>query len=470
MSNEEKKLRELHQAFRKRWLYIISGIIAVLTICTVISTVLHYQNKKDIYIQYNEASEVDYKVYLKENDFYDEEYLGKGQSYIATLVDHIVAEFNYKICMQQENVNFKYSYGISSQLEVFDNTYKKVIYNPTDVLVEEKVYYYTNSDCLTIKDDIAIDYNSYNEKATKFVEAYELTSVDCTLIVSMNINVTGACNEFEADTTKNYTMSLAIPLIAKTTDITLESSVPTDENKLLSCTNAAANSVGFKVAAIISGSLDVLAVAALIVFMDLTRDKHIDYASKVARILRNYKSYIQQINNDLDDSEYQVLLVNTFTEMLDIRDTLQRPVLFHENDDKTCANFYILTDTMVMYLFKIEVQFDEIEELEEVIEEQVQEEVVEEQVQEEEIEEQVQEEVVEEQIQEEEIEEQVQEEVVECREQVEELSENVEPQEENVEEINEDIESDSNNKPRRRRNGRIYFKDRRFIIFKKKKN
>ena len=108
--------------------------------------------------------------------------------------------------------------------------------------------------------------------------------------------------------------------------------------------------------------------------MYLTRDKHIDYASKVARILRNYKSYIQQINNDLDDSEYQVLLVNTFTEMLDIRDTLQRPVLFHENDDKTCANFYILTDTMVMYLFKIEVQFDEIEELDEIVEEQIQEE------------------------------------------------------------------------------------------------
>ena len=44
-------------------------------------------------INYTEKETIDYKVYLKENDFYTEKYLGKDKAYIASLIDYIDLEY-----------------------------------------------------------------------------------------------------------------------------------------------------------------------------------------------------------------------------------------------------------------------------------------------------------------------------------------------------------------------------------------
>lgn len=359
MSNEDKKKRAAHLAFRKRWIFVISSLIAIFTVMACVCLYGHKVNSKAVYIEYRENSDVDYKVYLKENDFYEEEYLGKDQSYIASLIDKVVANFDYEIKMDAENVDYKYSYSVDAQLEVFDNEFDKPVYNPTDILVKEKTFEHKSSEKLVISEKIEINYEHYNEKAEKFVEAYELTGVDCNLIVKMHINIISKCDDLSAANRNNYTVSLTIPLTDKTTEVKLVSSIPTAENKLLACNNAASNSQTFKATAIAMFILDVLSVIVLVIFLTVTRDENVDYASKVSRLIRNYRSYIQQINNEFDVTGYQILLVNTFNEMLDIRDTIQRPILFNENEDKTCAKFFIMTDNKVLYLYQIEVLLSE---------------------------------------------------------------------------------------------------------------
>jgi hypothetical protein len=49
-------------------------------------------------------------------------------------------------------------------------------------------------------------------------------------------------------------------------------------------------------------------------------------------------------------------MVDTFDEMLEIRDTIQAPILMHENADKTCAKFIIPTDSKLLYLFQIKIE------------------------------------------------------------------------------------------------------------------
>ena len=41
--------------------------------------------------------------------------------------------------------------------------------------------------------------------------------------------------------------------------------------------------------------------------------------------------------------------------MLEIRDTIQAPILMYENDDKTCAKFMIPTDSKLLYLYEIKI-------------------------------------------------------------------------------------------------------------------
>ena len=57
-----------------------------------------------------------------------------------------------------------------------------------------------------------------------------------------------------------------------------------------------------------------------------------------------------------ETSGYQLIHVNTFDEMLEIRDTIQAPILMHENVDKTCAKFIIPTDSKLLYLYEIKIE------------------------------------------------------------------------------------------------------------------
>ena len=46
-------------------------------------------------IKYTDKGDLDYKVYLNENDFYETEYLGKDMLYVASLIDKVVIDFDY---------------------------------------------------------------------------------------------------------------------------------------------------------------------------------------------------------------------------------------------------------------------------------------------------------------------------------------------------------------------------------------
>ena len=46
-------------------------------------------------MHYEEKSNLDYKVYLKENQFYDTPYLPKDKKYISALINYIDSSFSY---------------------------------------------------------------------------------------------------------------------------------------------------------------------------------------------------------------------------------------------------------------------------------------------------------------------------------------------------------------------------------------
>jgi len=86
-----------------------------------------------------------------------------------------------------------------------------------------------------------------------------------------------------------------------------------------------------------------------------TRDMHINYSRRVNKILSSYKSYIQRVKDPLNTENYQVLHVDTFPELLELRDTLQMPILVYENEDRTCAQFMIPAATGIIYAYEVSV-------------------------------------------------------------------------------------------------------------------
>jgi len=355
MSESEKRKRTSYRKNREKWIFIQSVIIAVVTVAIVISAIVSYQMNKTYYIDYQENGSIDYDVYLKPNEFYDSPHLESNQSYVASLIDKIITNFNYEIDMDAENVNYRYSYTIQSRLEIVDNSSGVAIFNPEYELVSAQNKLQNSAKRLTINEIVILNYDEYNDLANRFLEAYSLTDTTSNIVLTLNVDVLSDCNAFSGSSVDTYSSELRIPLTTKTVNIQMTSSVPEGETKMIACTRGVGSEV-FKTTAIVLGVIDGLLILLLVAFIYLTRTEDITYTARVKKILSQYKSYIQKINNLFKTQGYQVILVDTFDEMLEIRDTIQAPILMYENEDKTCAKFMIPTDSKLLYLYEIKIE------------------------------------------------------------------------------------------------------------------
>ena len=106
MSEDERIRRQKYKRNRKRWILIQAIVIAVAAIISISSFLVYNGMNRTYYIEYTEASRVDYTVQYKDNGFFEDEWLPSGQSYVSSLVNQIKADFLYKMNMDTSRVGF----------------------------------------------------------------------------------------------------------------------------------------------------------------------------------------------------------------------------------------------------------------------------------------------------------------------------------------------------------------------------
>ena len=353
MSELEKIKRYEYQRKRKKLIWIQMLIVGILTLATIITSTLFISNNKNAYVGYTEEGKVIYRAYLADNDFYEEEYLNGSHAYVASLINKMTADFSYDVKMEIDNVNFQYTYKIDAQLIVKDKASKTKIYDSFyEVLYEETSN--SSGDELKVRKLVEFDYQKFNKKADEFNRTYNLKNTENVLLVKMKINVIGMCESFQNNNQDVYTITLSLPLMQTVVSPSVSATVPTGEQKII--VKDISSFENLKISAIVLGCFDLLAIIILVLYIFLSIDKHIDYARKVKKLVSDYDSYIQQILTPFDFSGYQVLKMNSFKGLLEIRDTVQSPLLMYENEDKTCSQFFITTAEKVLYLYEIAVE------------------------------------------------------------------------------------------------------------------
>ncbi|MBQ8658418.1 MAG: hypothetical protein IJ506_04710 [Clostridia bacterium] len=359
MSDAEKKKRAEYKKKRKRWLIVQAVVLVVIAIAIAVSSVVYSRLTETVYITYAEQSAVNYKVKYEESEFYDDVWQDSDQAYVVSLIESVAADFSYGLSMDSKNVNYEYTYGIDAQLKIVDNATKKAIFAPIYTLKEAQTAQ-SASNKLVINEHVDINYVEYNELAEKFVDTYGLNDATATLTVKMNITVVGSCKDFKDKSRNDYVVSLNIPVAVKTMEIQMTSTVPTGKNRVLAC-DSGFDKEAFKTAIIVISVVEGALLIGFAAFVFLTRNEDINYSIKVKKLVANYRSYVQKINNGFDTAGYQLLAVDSFGEMLAIRDTIQSPILMSENKDQTRTVFFIPTNTKILYTYEIKVEnYDEL--------------------------------------------------------------------------------------------------------------
>ena len=329
-------------------------IIVLIFILCFSFYVQYFKRNKDYYVKYDESSNIDYKVYLKENEFFNNTYLESNKQYIASLIDYIDADFKYDLSLDEMDVQYKYLYKIEAEVVVKEKKSSNFLYNKKEELLEnqERVSSLKN---VSIKESINIDYNYYNNLVKKFLGIYNLDDTESFLNINMYVNVIGSCEKFDNNHNQESVMSLVIPLTTKTMAIDISNNLINSENMVMLCKSVYTNNYVFLVFGLLFTIIDLGLIGYTINYEIKTRTAENIYEKEMKKILNNYGSYIQKIGNDFKFQNYQLVKVDSFSDMLEIRDTIRQPILLKENKEKTGAYFVIPSNTKLMYVYRLKV-------------------------------------------------------------------------------------------------------------------
>lgn len=302
-------------------LFFIIGIILVISSISI---------KTENTVLYNQSSNVDYKVYLKPNDYYKEPYLDKNMQYIANLINDIDVNFSYNFSVNQ-SINYTYSYYVKADVAVTDSQDKtKVIYSKSDKLTEPVIYTKESSNGFNINQNIKVDYGKYNDLVKSFKSSYAI-SADSNLTLSLCVQIQDEKGNLIRSYESSDAMKLKIPLTEQMIDITMDSkSVNNDNNARVYKDFSISNKVTF-ILSFVSFIISIAFVVKLLLFMRKTSAKKNLYDVTLSKILREYDRVIVNSKKIVDlNNEKEIIDVNSFTELLDVRDNLEKPIIFSE--------------------------------------------------------------------------------------------------------------------------------------------
>lgn len=306
------------------------------------------KNNKNVVMKYTSRGNLNYRVYLKPNEFINAPSLGPGEAYVLDLIDYI-------------QLSSMYNFSSTSKTEV----------NGTNKLVAKlKVYYkestdrnnnpeILNKEKTLAQKEISFDENAYNTSNTynlKLDEYLKLlkdfqskikVSVEGFVEVSSETNLNGKVGGASYNT--SYNNVIKIPLSQSVMKI--ESENPEDvESKVYEGDLVKTNKtiMGFVIIAnIVIFVIICLLLKQLFMFTNKT-----EYEKVLNKLLKAYDDIIVNTSTILDANNYKVIEIDEFKELLNLSRELLLPIMNYETVKDYETWLYVIKDD-ILYLYII---------------------------------------------------------------------------------------------------------------------
>lgn len=344
MDKEKEKIILYHKRKRRKHkikLGILSTVFLVIAL-TLIGIYIAF-NKKTV-INYKENSDVNYKVNLIENEFYKDSYLDEGIDVIANIIKSIDVEFKYNLDLGRER-EYTYNYKILAETEVKEKSKTNSIYETEQEILNKPVQE-GRSNKLEIVEKINVDYNEYNNQINKLIEAYKLVNTTSNLHLNLYLNVIDKATG-EQINKENKVMSLEVPLTTRTVEITVNENVKNSQEAII-IQNAKYEHLEY---CLIAGAIALIAglitLASLIKYILDTRSAEKMYDDELRKILFDYKSYIQKINSKMDYKDYKIIKIDTFKELIEMKEEVQSPIFMYTDEERRKSTFIMLNGNLL---------------------------------------------------------------------------------------------------------------------------
>ncbi len=321
-----------------------SEILLVIAIIAFIAVGLYFfkQSKTIVTtaeIPYSKNGNVNYKVYLNDKSYYNKDFLDEGMQYISSIIDYI--DLNYNFVAEYEGVDsYEITKKITTHLSITDAAdEEKIIYSKDETLKEEK----TKKDNLGITDNVKIDYGKYNGLANSFKTSYGINA-NCLLKVNYSISYVNTDNGLSS----SDTFTVNIPLSEQMINIEKSNGIAEQSIYLGETKESALNKVMFIVALIFWG-MSLVFVLLLVLQIINRRKKESAYDRFLTKTLKEFDSYITEAKETAVDESKKVIKINSFKELLDVRNNVEKAIIYTRIDNNT-SKFQIIDNEIYEFV------------------------------------------------------------------------------------------------------------------------
>lgn len=341
--------KNLYFSFNER-IVINLILVIVIVILLTISFFMSFSITKPQIINYKDKSNIDYKVYLKKNDFYETEYLNKGMAYVASLIDKINIKYNYNFNVNEDS-DIDLKYKVMAKLVISSQNNSKIFYENEYEIAKEEIAEIRNEKEYLLNKEVIIDYDYYNNLVNKFKSRY---AVNTTSYLEVYLLV----NEESKDTNEYYLNNqtrsiLRIPLSEQEINIGLEETNVSDSKQIISDAKFILGNIKFLIIDVILLILFIISLIKLFKKISVVFSKKSNYDKYVNRLLRGYDRLIVNVRTAPNLEDYNIVKVDSFEELIDMRDNVKEPIrYFVITEHQKCEFFIINHNELYLYVVK----------------------------------------------------------------------------------------------------------------------
>ena len=343
---KSKRKRGIYLGYYSRLIFnVILFLSLVVTSYIFINKSLVIQEAKNV--SYEEHGNTDYKVFLKDNIYYEDKYLDKNMSYIANLIDYISVDYNYKF-KADTLFDGEYSYKIRADLEILNAENKTLFFTKKYDLIKEKTFTIENQNEYNIVENIKIDYDHYNSLANGFKSSYGVDT-ESNLIVYLDIYRNIDQNSINnPNINGNGTIKLTIPLSEKAINIKMDSMEINNKNVITSLDDYYLEDIKYLIIGIISLIVSLYLFIKIVKRLSRLSISPTDYDKTLKKILNQYDRLIVTTSSMPNLEKNNIIKLKEFVELLDAKDNLHKPIFFIEVTPHQKAYFFIQDDDKII--------------------------------------------------------------------------------------------------------------------------
>lgn len=301
---------------------------------------------KPVY-NYKTNRDVNYKVYLLPNTFYENEYLGMGKLYPADLINYIDIDFIYNYSGSQVT-DMKYTYSIVGTIV---GNYEKTEDGNTEIwtkkytMLDKKTNEIHGTE-ISVNQNLKINYQDYSKVVNEFKSQFHLP-IDAHLGVKLLINYEGYVDDVKIN--GNDEVEVNIPLSESTLSITSNN---VRESKGVKTLEVKANklNIGIGISIIV---LDF--VIFVMSFKHVFISKKSLYNKVKERIIKDYADILAESESMPNISNLETVDITNFDDMIDIEEGYKCPILYYEvKVNKECWFIMIYNNYVYRFILRSE--------------------------------------------------------------------------------------------------------------------